>query len=85
MKRKVKNGKEIITKSSISHAFFLFLHIDAFTCSENQKMSAVGSRKRGGGSVIVLAAISWDSLEPTITPHGFVMAEVYEAIFTGLL
>lgn len=48
-------------------------------------MSAVGSRKRGGGSVIVLAAISWDSLGLTITPHGFVMAEVYEAIFTGLL
>lgn len=31
----------------------------------------------GGGCIIVLTAISWDSLGLTITPQGCVMAEAY--------
>lgn len=37
--------------------------------------------KHGGGSVIVLAALSWESLTLTITPHSAVMAKVYEAFY----
>lgn len=36
--------------------------------------------KHGGGSLIVLAALLWDSLPLTITPHSPVMAEVWEAV-----
>lgn len=36
--------------------------------------------KHGGGSVIVLAALSWDSLALRITPHSAVMAEVCGAV-----
>lgn len=37
--------------------------------------------KHAGGSVIVLAALSWESLTLTITPHRDVMAEVCEPFF----
>lgn len=58
-------------QDGVQHSSHLFPH------SDGRLLSTV---KRGGGSVIALAAISWDSLGLTITAHRRVMAKVYEAI-----
>lgn len=48
--------------------------------AEKTRMCLLSTVKHGGGSVIALAAVSWDSLGLTITPHSGVMTKVYEAI-----
>lgn len=41
--------------------------------AEKTRMCLLSTVKHGGGSVIALAAVSWDSLGLTITPHSGVM------------
>ena len=52
----------------------------AFWWVNLQKRCPLSTVKHRGGSIIALAAISWDSLGLTITPHRCVMAKVYETI-----
>lgn len=56
----------------------LFLHP-----AENKCL--LSTVKHSGGSRIALAAISWDSLGLTISPHRCVIAKVYETILLILL
>lgn len=48
--------------------------------AEKARRCLLSTVKHGGGSIMVLAAISWESLGPMITSHGCVMAKVYELI-----